>query len=60
MGLFNSKDTAPEPRRGMPSPGSTRRQFKTRFLSQFPDPAFEPLRAELEQSHRRGLGRLRK
>jgi multimeric flavodoxin WrbA len=39
----------PEPRKGMPSPKLTRADFRARYLSRFADPAFDPLRAELEQ-----------
>ena len=38
---------APEPRKGMPSPRLPEEEFKRRFRTQFPDPAFEPLEAEL-------------
>lgn len=41
--------TAPEPRRGMPSPRLERGEFRARFLAQFVDRAFEPLSAELER-----------
>ena len=34
---------APEPRKGMPSPQMDEAEFRRRFLSQFADPAFEPL-----------------
>ena len=41
---------APEPRKGMPSPQTrSRTEFRKRFLSQFIDPAFEPLKAELDK-----------
>ena len=40
---------APEPRNGMPSPRLTKSEFRTRYLQQFIDPAFEPLAAELEK-----------
>ena len=40
---------APEPRKGMPSPRLTRAEFTTRFKSQFQDPAFAPLAADLER-----------
>jgi len=39
--------TAPEPRKGMPSPRLDEAEFKRRFRAQFPDPAFTPLEAEL-------------
>ena len=37
------------PRKGMPSPRLDEAEFKRRFLAQFPDPAFEPLRADLDR-----------
>ncbi len=37
----------PEPRKGMPNPRLPENEFKRRFRAQFPDPAFEPLDAEL-------------
>jgi multimeric flavodoxin WrbA len=40
---------APEPRKGMPSPQIDEGEFRKRFLSQFADPAFEPLKAELDR-----------
>lgn len=36
-----------QPRKGMPSPELEEAEFKRRFLSQFADPCFEPLAAEL-------------
>jgi multimeric flavodoxin WrbA len=39
---------APEPRKGMPSPHLSEAEFRARFLSQFTDPGFDPLSAELE------------
>ena len=36
-----------EPREGTPRPRLSERQFLARFLSQFPDPAFDPLRDDL-------------
>ncbi|MGN6749318.1 MAG: NADPH-dependent FMN reductase, partial [Xanthobacteraceae bacterium] len=36
-----------QPRKGMPSPELDEAEFKRRFLSQFADPCFEPLAAEL-------------
>lgn len=39
--------SAPEPRKGMPSPRLDEAEFKRRFLLQFQDPAYEPLQAEL-------------
>ena len=40
---------APEPRRGMPSVGLDESEFRLRFISQFADPAFETLGAELDR-----------
>src|SRR5919106_1059600 len=40
---------APEPRKGMPSPQIDEAEFRKRFLSSFADPAFEPLKAELDR-----------
>jgi len=40
---------APEPRRGSPSPRLDETEFKQRYLSQFQDPRFGPLRAELDR-----------
>jgi multimeric flavodoxin WrbA len=40
---------AQEPRKGMPSPRLDEVEFKRRFRAQFPDPAFDPLRDELER-----------
>jgi hypothetical protein len=37
----------PEPRKGMPSPKLGEREFKSRYLSQFVDPAFRQFDAEL-------------
>jgi len=37
-----------EPRREMPDPGLSRDQFRARFLQQFVDPAFAPLRTQLD------------
>jgi multimeric flavodoxin WrbA len=39
--------TAPEPRKGSPSPRLDEAEFKRRFRSQFQDPAFEPLQDEM-------------
>ena len=41
--------TAPEPRKGSPSPRLDEGEFKRRFLSQYPDPAFDPIRADLDR-----------
>jgi multimeric flavodoxin WrbA len=41
--------TAPEPRKGMPSPRLSEDEFKRRFRSQFQDTAFEGLQSELER-----------
>ncbi len=38
-----------EPRRGTPDPKLGREEFRKRFLSQFRDPAFGPLAAELDR-----------
>ena len=40
---------APEPRKGMPSPQLDEAEFRKRFLSTFQDPAFEPLKPELDK-----------
>jgi multimeric flavodoxin WrbA len=40
---------APTPRKGMPDPQLPREEFERRFLGQFVDPAFEPLKSELRQ-----------
>ncbi|WP_243637673.1 MULTISPECIES: flavodoxin family protein [Brevundimonas] len=39
----------PEPRKGMPSPELDRTTFETRFRSRFADPAFDPLRDEIDR-----------
>jgi hypothetical protein len=39
--------TTPKPRKGMPSPRLNEAEFRSRFLSQFQDPGFDPLRGEL-------------
>jgi multimeric flavodoxin WrbA len=41
--------SAPEPRKGMPSPKLDKPAFRSRFLDRFQDPAFRPLDAELER-----------
>jgi hypothetical protein len=41
------RSQALEPREGTPSPRLNEQQFLARFLSQFTDPAFDPLRDEL-------------
>jgi multimeric flavodoxin WrbA len=41
--------TAPEPRKGMPDPSLEEMAFRSRFMSRFTDPAFEPLRPELDR-----------
>jgi hypothetical protein len=38
-----------EPRKGMPDPKLDKAQFRERFLSQYQDPAFDQLAAELEK-----------
>jgi multimeric flavodoxin WrbA len=40
---------APDPRKGMPSPKLDEAAFRTRFKSQFQDPAFRPLEADLDR-----------
>lgn len=40
---------APAPRKGMPSVQLDEEEFRRRFLSQFADPAFEPLSIELDK-----------
>ena len=40
-------ETAPEPRKGMPSPELSEAVFKARFRGQFQDPAFAPLGSRL-------------
>ena len=42
-------DTTPDPRKGMPDPHLDEAEFRARYLSQFQDPAFRPLDAELER-----------
>jgi hypothetical protein len=42
-------EDVPEPRKGMPSPQIDEVEFRKRFLSQFTDPAFGPLNAELDR-----------
>ena len=37
------------PREGMPSPRLAEQEFRRRYLQQFEDPAFEPLKAQLDQ-----------
>jgi multimeric flavodoxin WrbA len=49
MAKGTSGAAAPEPRRGMPSPRLDEASFKSRFRSQFIDPAFAPLQAELDR-----------
>ena len=41
--------TAPEPRKGMPSPRLDKAEFKSRFLAQYIDPAFDTLTDELDR-----------
>jgi hypothetical protein len=47
---MSSEDTQPdlEPRRGMPDPRLSREQFRERYLRQFVDPAFDRLRAQID------------
>src|SRR4051794_24495275 len=40
---------APEPRKGMPSVELDEPEFRRRFLSQYADPAFGPLKVELDK-----------
>lgn len=42
-------EEAPAPRKGMPEVKLDEAEFRRRFLSQFVDPAFAPLRAELDR-----------
>jgi multimeric flavodoxin WrbA len=60
---------APEPRKGMPEVALDESEFRRRFLSQYADSAFDPLRAELDRiagaawdaySHHRKSPRTRK
>src|SRR5689334_6389572 len=39
----------PEPRKGMPSSRLDETEFRRRYMEQFRDPAFDPLRAALDQ-----------
>lgn len=41
--------TAPEPRKGMPDPTLEKAEFKSRFLAQYIDPAFDSLATELDR-----------
>jgi multimeric flavodoxin WrbA len=41
--------TAPEPRKGMPDPTLDKAEFKSRFLAQYIDPAFDKLAGELDR-----------
>ena len=48
--MFNwLKSDAPVPRRGMPSPRLDEQEFKRRFRTQFQDPNFDSLSAELDK-----------
>jgi multimeric flavodoxin WrbA len=40
---------APDPREGMPDPKLSEAEFRKRFLSRYADPAFAPLRDELDR-----------
>lgn len=40
---------APDPRKGMPDPQLSRDEFTARFKSQFQDPVFRPLEADLDR-----------
>jgi multimeric flavodoxin WrbA len=46
---FMNGHATPEARKGTPSPRIAEPEFRKRFLSQFKDPAFNPLRAELDR-----------
>lgn len=43
------RETAPEPRRGMPSPRLSEAEFKRRFRLQFQDPGYDRLAVELDR-----------
>lgn len=47
---MSSEETEPdiEPRRGMPDPHLARDEFRERFLRRFVDPAYDPLRAQID------------
>ena len=49
MNEQNSAAQAPEPRKGMPSPRLDETEFKRRYRQHFDDPAFAPLRSEIER-----------
>ena len=38
----------PKPRKGMPSPRLDQATFRSRYLEQFRDPAFDPMRAAID------------
>jgi hypothetical protein len=44
-----NRPTTPERRKGTPSPRIEEPEFRQRFLSQFKDPAFNPLKTELDR-----------
>lgn len=44
-----SKPHVPEPRKGTPDPRLDESEFRKRFLSQFPDPAFNAIKDDLER-----------
>ena len=41
--------TAPDPRKGMPSPQLDEQEFRARYLEQFADPAFDAAKAEIDK-----------
>lgn len=52
--MADAKDTTEfdpvlTPRKGMPSPRLDEMEFRARYLKQFEDPAFEPLKAQLDE-----------
>ncbi|MGZ2488064.1 multimeric flavodoxin WrbA [Rhizobium pisi] len=46
---FTRFDPILTPRKGMPSPRLDKNEFRRRYLAQFVDPAFEPLKSQLEE-----------
>jgi multimeric flavodoxin WrbA len=47
--MFDWLKSAPQPRKGMPSPRLEEAEFKRRFKAPFADPGFDPLALELEK-----------
>ncbi|MGO4440948.1 flavodoxin family protein [Rhizobium sp. RAF56] len=47
--MSNEPNSDLEPRKGSPSPRLEEAEFRKRFLNQFRDPAYEPLKVELEK-----------